>query len=178
MIHPPFCPAAQLKRECAPVGIHAHHEPTIGFADDSPVKIQVQTAEQTDRILLAAFDEAVTDLPAEQCKAFGEFLTRLLAFPIGTRLAPNTERQIGLRCLAMAWTLKPELLGGLSLRQIAKRLRVSPGLLANFSGAFSREFDYHASHQAQGHSRAERRGITESNNNPRDENDDITTHQN
>jgi hypothetical protein len=126
-------------------GHHVHGTDDIGFADG--MKSAIQPADESYRRIFDLFGEG-QDTDAELQKQFSEMLTRLLAFPLQKPLRQGCENSIARRFIALVYVIQPQLLEGISLHQIARQLKCAPSTIGNYTGDFSREFQFRASHQS------------------------------
>lgn len=73
-----------------------------------------------------------------------EGLRRLMAWLVAGQAGTRNPKlnHLGARALVMAWTVRPDLLGGQSLTQVAKAAGISPDVMHRTSADFSRTFGY------------------------------------
>jgi len=162
------CLAAE-RREHAPIGRHKQHcGDTHAWEDGNGLVRIVGTEAFYAELARKIFGEALPpDGADERGKALVETLNRILSFPLdicrvgeatredGTRdgrppLSHRVLPFIATRFLAMVWVVHPSLLGGISLRNLARVLDCKPANLAQHTGEFSRAFNLRTHAQAQG----------------------------
>lgn len=99
-------------------------------------------------------------------KGLAEIVTRLLHLLLPPPGQPMNPRRVGLHVIALAWVLSPGYFdGNPSLRQLARRCRISPTTLGELTGKMSRAINWRNRAQQRGWNwhRTERRRLGKSN---------------
>lgn len=85
--------------------------------------------------------EVEQELDLEQRQQLAEAFRRLLEFALGSKDLDRTRlHRIGARLIALCWVLNPDVVGGVSITQLSRRLGFGRSILSGDSADARRQF--------------------------------------